>query len=72
MNFKKVSEHTAIYFANDNNEIYTSSYSNDLDQYYIFKELYTTTDLPNIVSLSNLQMDGLTPINPNKPMFPKK
>jgi len=69
MNFKKISISESILLANDNNELYTSCEAPG-SKFYIYRDVYISSDI--VHNLSFAQMDGLTPINPNKPMFPKK
>jgi len=68
MDFKKITKASSNAYAQSTNELYSPFELND--KFYLYRDIYTSLD--NVVALSESQLFGLTPINPNKPMFPKK
>lgn len=68
----KISQSQANNLANKVDEVYTPCYSSTSLQYYFYKTSYTASEIPNTVTLPYTYADGLTPVNPSKPMFPKK
>lgn len=69
--FLRINAGEASVLAEDNNEIYTPAY-NQYEEYFIFREEYDPSDEINTIELSLVEADGLTPMNPTKPMFPRK
>lgn len=70
--FLKISRAQAnVYAANPNLE-YTPFLDPRISQYYFYKDSYTTIELRSTVDLLDSHVDGLTPIDPTKPMFPRK
>lgn len=69
--FLIIDETLANYLATKIDEEYTPGYNTD-PKYYFYKDSYTISELPYTEELTETVADGLTPINPQKPMFPKK
>lgn len=69
--FLRLTEQEALVIAADNTQIYTPGY-NSLPKYFFYKDNYTKLEEVNTVELTDLELEGLTPIDPTKPMFPKK
>lgn len=70
--FLQISQSQANNLANKPNEVYSPFRDQNTNKYYIFKDSYTSTELPNTVNLQDSYVDGLTPIDPTKPLFPRK
>lgn len=66
--FLRINAGEASVLAEDNNEIYTPAY-NQYEEYFIFREEYDPIDEPNTTELTTTEADGLTPVNPSKPIF---
>jgi len=69
MKFLKLEPTEVAGIANDPTVLYTPVILEDQNLLYIEDEPLNQADS---VTLSSQQLDGLTPINPQKPMFPKK
>lgn len=69
--FLQIAESEAIGLANKVDEIYTPGYDS-IPKYHFYKDEYSEEEELSVVELTELEADGLTPINPTKPMFPKK
>lgn len=69
--FLLITETEAYTLAGDNTQTYTPGY-NSIPKYHFYKDKFETEDEPNIVELDDLEADGLTPIDPTKPIFPKR
>lgn len=72
MNFLRLNLTQAKELADDPNEEYSPVYDSLSIAHYIYSPPYTSTELIDVHTLSSTQLDGLTPINPTKPMFPRK
>lgn len=68
----KITQSEANNLANKSSEIYTPCYSSTPLQYYFYKASYTASEIPNTITMPYTYADGLTPVNPSKPMFPRK
>lgn len=55
----------------DPNEEFTASVDED-NACWLYKKSYTVEERPLVQSFNLEQQDGLTPIDPTKPRFPKK
>lgn len=67
----RLNEATALLIADDPNEEYTPGLEG-YDVYYLFKASYSPEELLAVEEVSEERVDGLTPVNPSKPMFPRK
>lgn len=72
MKFLRLTYPQAMALSSDPNELYTPVYDNISSQFYIYSPPYTPAEQPNTFSLTQQQLDGLTPTNPTKPMYPKR
>jgi len=72
MKLLRISPIQATTLSNDVNQVFTPGYLTVEDNYYFYKEVYTSAELLDTTELTFTQLDGLTPIDPTKPMFPKK
>jgi len=72
MNFLRLTTTQLATATNNSNEIYTPVYDGVSQSHYIYRDTYTSVELPDVYNLSQTQLDGLTPIDPTKPMFPKR
>ena len=72
MDFLKITQTQANQLANSLVEDFSPGYDSINDKYYIYSPPYTTAEQFNVADLLPIVYEGLTPINPNKPMFPKK
>lgn len=70
--FLKISRAQANVYAANPNVPYTPFLDQRINQYYFYKENYSPIEIPNTVELLDSYVDGLTPIDPTKPMFPRK
>lgn len=70
--FLKITQSEAIGLANKPDTVYSPFLDQNINQYYIFKESYTSAELPRTVNLWESYVDGLTPIDPTKPIFKRK
>jgi len=70
MKFLVLSQTQATNVANDSTKTYTPGYDPIANKYYLY-----TTDTDDVksstVSLAVTQADGLTPVNPTKPIYPR-
>jgi len=71
MKFIEITLTQADSIAADPYRLFTSCYRvlNTNAKQYLY---YDENNDPNAITLTDTQLDGLTPINPTKPMFPKK
>lgn len=69
--FLQITETEAIGLAAKIDEVYTPGYDS-LPKFHFYKDDYTPEEELSVVELTELEADGLTPIDPTKPMFPKK
>lgn len=71
MNFLSITKQEAEILTQDITIKYSPCF-NVKQEYFIFKESYDSSELPNTIELTDEQIDGLTPTDPTKPMFPKR
>lgn len=67
--FLKIDAAEASLIADNKDEIYTPAY-NIAEEYFFYKDTYSEED--PTAEMDEIVADGLTPINPTKPMFPRK
>jgi hypothetical protein len=69
--FLQITETESRALSVDPNQVYTPAFY-DFRLHLFYKDEYTETELENCIDLDDEQLDGLTPIDPTKPMFPRK
>lgn len=69
--FLQIDKITAIGLAEKIDEIYTPFKDTD-NKYFFYKDNYEVSEYPFLIELEDSYVDGLTPTDPTKPMFPKK